>query len=47
MAKSRYEYVKEFESDPLLLPECWIAVRIDGHSFHKCDCDSCLCAALP
>lgn len=39
MAKSRYEYVKEFESDPLLLPECWIAVRIDGHSFHKYDCD--------
>ncbi len=33
MAKSRYEYVKAFESDDKLLPDCWIVVRIDGRQF--------------
>mmetsp|Transcript_11392 Transcript_11392/g.41694 ORF Transcript_11392/g.41694 Transcript_11392/m.41694 type:complete len:262 (+) Transcript_11392:83-868(+) len=35
MAKSKYEYVKSFEQDDRLLPECWIVVRIDGRGFHK------------
>lgn len=35
MAKSRYEYVKTFESDEKLLPNTWIVVRIDGRGFHK------------
>lgn len=35
MANSRFEYVKEFESDPALLRDCWAVVRIDGQSFHK------------
>ncbi|GLV41803.1 tRNA-histidine guanylyltransferase [Carabus blaptoides fortunei] len=35
MAKSRYEYVKTFESDQSLLPNTWIVVRIDGRAFHK------------
>lgn len=35
MAKSKYEYVKAFEQDDSLLPECWIVVRIDGRGFHK------------
>ena len=33
MAKSRYEYVKTFETDDRLLPGCWIVVRIDGRQF--------------
>ena len=37
MANSRFEYVKEFESDPALLRDCWAVVRIDGQSFHKYD----------
>ena len=35
MAKSRFEYVKEFEADDSLLPYCWIVVRIDGKGFTK------------
>ncbi|CCH40937.1 tRNA(His) guanylyltransferase [Wickerhamomyces ciferrii] len=35
MAKSRYEYVKEFEQDRILLPNTFIVIRIDGKSFHK------------
>lgn len=35
MANSRFEYVKEFETDDRLLPNCWIVVRIDGKGFHK------------
>eukprot|EP00299_Pterocystis_sp_00344_P017705 c8868_g1_i2.p1 GENE.c8868_g1_i2~~c8868_g1_i2.p1 ORF type:complete len:249 (-),score=43.74 c8868_g1_i2:611-1357(-) len=35
MANSRYEYVKQFESDPVVLPNCFMVVRIDGRSFHK------------
>lgn len=35
MAKSKFEYVKDFELDDRLLPNCWIVVRIDGKGFHK------------
>ncbi|KAG5366722.1 tRNA(His) guanylyltransferase [Yarrowia sp. B02] len=35
MAKSRYEYVKNFEQENYLLPECHIVVRVDGRGFHK------------
>ena len=35
MAKSRFEYVREFEQDDTLLRNCWIVLRIDGHAFHK------------
>lgn len=33
MAKSRYDYVKQFELDDRLLPGCWFAVRLDGRQF--------------
>ncbi|KAF9960257.1 hypothetical protein BGZ72_007515 [Mortierella alpina] len=35
MAKSKYEYVKEFEADDKLLRNVYILVRIDGKGFHK------------
>ncbi|RUS34220.1 Thg1 C terminal domain-containing protein [Jimgerdemannia flammicorona] len=35
MAKSKYEYVKQFELDDSLLPNTWLVVRIDGRGFHK------------
>lgn len=35
MANSKYEYVRDFETDDKLLPNCWIIVRIDGRGFHK------------
>jgi len=35
MANSNFEYVKKFERDEILLNNCWIVVRIDGHAFHK------------
>lgn len=35
MAKSRYEYVKTFESEDKILPNVWIVVRVDGKGFHK------------
>lgn len=35
MAKSKFEYVKEFERDDHCLPNCWIVVRIDGRNFSK------------
>ncbi|KAI9362057.1 tRNAHis guanylyltransferase-domain-containing protein [Zopfochytrium polystomum] len=35
MAKSKFEYVKAFEQHHTLLPETWMVVRIDGHSFHR------------
>ncbi|CAO3570029.1 unnamed protein product [Mortierella alpina] len=35
MAKSKYEYVKEFEEDDKLLRNVHILVRIDGKGFHK------------
>ncbi len=33
MAKSRYEYVKKFEQQTVLLPGCWTVVRVDGDKF--------------
>lgn len=35
MACSRYEYVKDFELEDRIIPNCWIVVRIDGKSFHR------------
>lgn len=35
MAKSKYEYVKEFETHEKCLPNCFIVVRVDGKGFHK------------
>lgn len=35
MANSRFEYVKHFERENVLLPETYIVVRVDGKGFHK------------
>ncbi|KAK2078941.1 hypothetical protein QBZ16_002631 [Prototheca wickerhamii] len=35
MAKSAYEYVKQFELADKLLPGCWIVVRVDGKGFTR------------
>jgi tRNA(His) guanylyltransferase len=35
MAKSKFEYVRNFETEDKLLPNCWIVIRIDGKGFHK------------
>ncbi|CCK70131.1 tRNA guanylyltransferase KNAG_0D03850 [Huiozyma naganishii CBS 8797] len=35
MAKSRFEYVRDFEIQDVLLPQCYIVVRIDGKKFHE------------
>lgn len=35
MAKSKFEYVRNFEIEDRLLPNCWIVVRVDGRAFHK------------
>ena len=35
MAKSKFEYVKKFESVDQCLLNCWIVIRIDGRSFHR------------
>lgn len=35
MARSKYEYVKRFELSDVLLPGCWLVIRIDGRSFTK------------
>ncbi|KAL2419581.1 tRNA(His) guanylyltransferase [Exophiala dermatitidis] len=35
MANSKYEYVRSFERDEILLPNTWIVVRIDGRGFHR------------
>ena len=32
---SKYEYVKKFEVEDKLLPNCWMVVRIDGKAFHR------------
>ncbi|KAL1915009.1 uncharacterized protein VTP21DRAFT_7714 [Calcarisporiella thermophila] len=41
MAKSKYEYVKDFELEDRLLPNTWLVVRIDGRGFHKFSADHC------
>lgn len=35
MANSRFDYVRTFETEDSLLPNCWMVVRIDGKGFHK------------
>lgn len=35
MANSRFDYVRDFETNDTILPNCWIVVRIDGKAFHK------------
>lgn len=35
MAKSKFEYVKKFETEDRCLPNCWIIVRLDGRGFHR------------
>ncbi|KAI8375981.1 tRNA-histidine guanylyltransferase 1 [Radiomyces spectabilis] len=35
MANSKFEYVRRFETDDSLLPNTWLAVRIDGRGFHR------------
>jgi tRNA(His) guanylyltransferase len=35
MAKSKFEYVRDFEAQEVCLPNCWIVVRVDGKNFHK------------
>lgn len=35
MANSRFDYVRNFEKNDAILPNCWIVVRIDGKAFHK------------
>ena len=32
---SKYEYVKKFETEDRLIPNCWMVVRIDGKGFHR------------
>ncbi|KAG4301985.1 hypothetical protein PCANB_002148 [Pneumocystis canis] len=33
MAHSRYEYVRDFETNDKLLPNTWIVIRLDGRGF--------------
>lgn len=35
MAKSKFEYVRQFEQDDRCLPNCWLVVRVDGKAFHR------------
>ncbi|KAL7292152.1 hypothetical protein TKK_0014225 [Trichogramma kaykai] len=35
MAQSKFEYVRNFELEDRLLPNCWIVVRVDGKNFSK------------
>ncbi|KAK7208015.1 hypothetical protein BZA70DRAFT_293312 [Myxozyma melibiosi] len=35
MAKSRFEYVRTYEQDQILLPNTYIVIRLDGRGFHK------------
>lgn len=35
MAKSKFEYVKQFEQDSILLPNAYAVVRLDGRGFHR------------
>ena len=35
MAKSRFEYVKNFEQDDCCLLNTWLVVRLDGDAFTK------------
>eukprot|EP00117_Sycon_ciliatum_P019101 scpid63375/ scgid17432/ Probable tRNA(His) guanylyltransferase; tRNA-histidine guanylyltransferase len=35
MAKSKYEYVKQFETCEKCLRNTWVVIRLDGRSFHR------------
>lgn len=35
MAKSKFEYVKEFEREDVCLRNCWIVIRLDGRNYSK------------
>lgn len=35
MAKTKFEYVRNFETDDSCLRNCYIVVRLDGRNFHK------------
>lgn len=35
MAKSKFEYVRNFEVQDTCLPHCWVVVRLDGRNFHR------------
>lgn len=35
MAKSKFDYVRDFEREDHCLPNCWIVVRIDGRNYTK------------
>ncbi len=35
MAKSKFEYVRLYETDDTLLPGTYMVLRIDGRSFHR------------
>ncbi|XP_063043842.1 probable tRNA(His) guanylyltransferase [Engraulis encrasicolus] len=35
MAKSKFEYTRNFETDDTCLKNCYIVVRLDGRNFHK------------
>ncbi|TID30155.1 hypothetical protein CANINC_001262 [Pichia inconspicua] len=35
MANSRFEYVRTFERENILLPQTHIVIRVDGRGFHK------------
>ncbi|XP_039340709.1 probable tRNA(His) guanylyltransferase isoform X2 [Mauremys reevesii] len=35
MAKSKFEYVRDFEADDTCLPNCWVVTRLDGRNFHR------------
>ncbi|KAE8614129.1 hypothetical protein XENTR_v10008002 [Xenopus tropicalis] len=36
MAKSKFEYVRDFEVQDTCLRNCWVLVRVDGRNFHRC-----------
>lgn len=36
MAKSRFEYVRNYELPDALMPNTFIVIRVDGRGFHKC-----------
>lgn len=35
MAKSKFEYVRFYETEDKCLPNTWIIVRVDGKGFHR------------
>lgn len=35
MSKSKFEYVRDYETDNKCLQNCWIVLRLDGKGFHK------------